>query len=240
MNLIKRLFNSSLGRKYLMAGSGLCLVLFVTGHMIGNLQIFAGRETINDYAQFLQASQELLWVVRLTLLGLVILHIWSATVLTIENRKARPRGYEGHPAPAASSYASRTMMMSGIIIAVFVVYHLLHYTALVQGINFTGQDFSALTETLRDGRERHDVFAMMIIGFRNPFVSAFYLVGVGLLCLHLSHGVRAMFQSLGLKNWQSGPVIDRAAPILAWLLFIGYASIPIAVLFRVIGKELVR
>ena len=240
MHLITRLFKSSLGRKYLMAISGFCLVLFVTGHMIGNLQIFLGRETINTYAQFLQSNKEILWLIRFSLLALLILHIWSAAVLTVENRAARPLGYSGNPAPTAASYASRTMMMSGIIVAVFIVYHLLHYTALIQAVNFTGLDFSLLKEPLRDGTERHDVFAMMIFGFRNPFVAGFYLVGVGLLCLHLSHGVRAMFQSIGLKNWQWDSVIDRAAPVLAWALFLGYASIPISVWLGIVGKEVVR
>jgi succinate dehydrogenase / fumarate reductase cytochrome b subunit len=240
MNLISRIFKSSIGRKYLMAISGLCLVLFVTGHMIGNLQIFLGRETINTYAQLLQSNKEILWLIRLSLLGLLVLHIWSASVLTIENRAARPLTSTGNPAPTAASYASRTMMVSGIIVAAFIVYHLLHYTAHVQAINFTGQSFTHLKEPLRDGTERHDVFAMMIIGFRNPYVSAFYLVGVGLLCLHLSHGVRAMFQSLGIKNWQSGSLIDRLAPIYAWVLFLGYASIPIAVLLQLVGKEVAR
>jgi succinate dehydrogenase / fumarate reductase, cytochrome b subunit len=240
MNLIKRLFKSSVGRKYLMAISGGALVLFVTGHMIGNLQIFLGRETINTYAQFLQSNKEVLWLVRLSLLGLLILHVWSAAALTRDNRRARPLGYSGNPAPAAASYASRTMLMSGTIVATFIVYHLLHYTAQVEAINFTGESFKVLKEPLRDGTERHDVFAMMVLGFRNPYVSLFYLVGVGLLCLHLSHGVRAMFQSIGLKNGHWGPLIDRVAPILAWVLFLGYASIPLAVLLQLVGKEVAR
>lgn len=240
MNFIKRLFKSSIGRKYLMAISGGCLVLFVTGHMIGNLQIFLGPETINTYAQFLQSNKEILWLVRLSLLAFLVLHIWSASSLTIDNRKARPLSYAGNPTPTAASYASRTMMMSGAIVLIFIVYHLLHYTVQVQAINFTGKSFAVLKEPLPDGTERHDVFAMMIHGFRNPYVSLFYIVGVGLLCLHLSHGVRAMFQSLGIKNWQWGPLIDRVALVLAWVLFLGYASIPIAVLLNLVGKEVAR
>jgi succinate dehydrogenase / fumarate reductase, cytochrome b subunit len=240
MNLIKRLFKSTVGRKYLMAISGAFLVFYVIGHMIGNLQIFLGRETINAYAQFLQSNKEVLWAIRLGMLTLIGLHIWSAAALTAENRAARPSGYVGNPKPTAASYASRTMVVSGLVVAAFIVFHLLHYTAQVPAVNFTGESFSVLKEPLRDGTERHDVFAMMVLGFRNPYVSLFYLVGVGLLCLHLSHGVRAMFQSLGLKNWQWGPLIDRAAPVLAWVLFLGYASIPIAVLLRIVGKEVLR
>jgi succinate dehydrogenase / fumarate reductase cytochrome b subunit len=240
MNFITRLFTSTLGRKYLMAVSGVLLVAFVAGHMLGNLQIFLGPETLNTYAQFLQSNREILWLIRLSLLSLVILHIWSATMLTLHNRQARPLAYDGHPAPTAASYASRTMMISGLIVGVFIVYHLLHFTAQVESINFTGKDFTQLKEPLHNGAERHDVFTMMIIGFRNPYVSAFYLLGVGLLCLHLSHGVRAMFQSLGFKNWQWGPSIDKAASIFAWGLFLGYSSIPIAVLIGLLGKEVAR
>jgi succinate dehydrogenase / fumarate reductase cytochrome b subunit len=223
-----------------MAISGGFLLLFVTGHMIGNLQIFLGRDTLNSYARFLQSNQEILWAVRLSLFALLVLHLWSAIVLTIENRSARPLGYSGSPAPTAASYASRTMAMSGLIVAAFVAYHLLHYTVQVPDINFTGQDFATLKEPLRDGSERHDVYAMMVIGFGNPWVSGFYLVGVALLSLHLSHGARAMFQSLGLKNGQWSPVINRAAPVFAWILFLGYASIPLAIMLGLIGKDVAR
>jgi succinate dehydrogenase / fumarate reductase, cytochrome b subunit len=236
MNIIKNLVFSTLGKKYIMAVTGLALFLFVVGHMVGNLQIFLGRDAINTYAQLLHSSKELLWVVRLGLLAVVALHIWSAVSLTAENRAARPMGYEGNPAPLAASYASRTMIMSGVIIAVFVVYHLLHFTVQVKAINLTGVEFQGLKEILRDGTERHDVYRMMIIGFQNPIVSVFYLAGVGLLCLHLSHGIAAMLQSIGLKNRRSAPLIDRAAQIIAWVLFLGYATIPIAVLMG-FGKQ---
>jgi succinate dehydrogenase / fumarate reductase cytochrome b subunit len=131
------------------------------------------------------------------------------------------------------------MMFSGVIVATFVVYHLLHYTVRVESINLAGQDFAALKETAPGGGERQDVFRMMVLGFRQPVVSLFYLVGVGLLCLHLSHGLQAMFQSLGLKDRTYRSLIDRAAPIIAWLLFLGYGSIPTAVLLG-FGKEVVK
>jgi succinate dehydrogenase / fumarate reductase cytochrome b subunit len=221
-----------------MAGTGVVLVLFVCGHMVGNLQFFLGPEAINRYAHFLQSTGELLWVVRLSLLAVVAVHVWSAVHLTLENRKARPMTYTGNPVPTAASYASRTMLVSGIILGTFVVYHLLHYTVRTEAINFTGTDFATLKETTDHG-VRSDVFKMMVLGFSKPLVSGFYLVGVGLLCLHLSHGIQAMFQSLGLKSRAWGPVIDRAAPIVAWLLFLGYASIPVSVLLGY-GKEVLN
>ncbi len=236
MNVLVRLFRSSVGKKLVMAVTGVGLVLFVCGHMVGNLQIFLGPEAINRYAELLQSSQELLWGVRLTLLGFVGLHVWSAISLTRENRAARPLDYDGKPAPAAATYASRTMLMSGLIVAAFIVFHLLHYTVRVDAVNMTGKSFADLHEVTESGTERHDVYKMMILGFRQPLVSVFYLVGVGLLCMHLSHGVRAMFQSLGLLTPKCAPLIERTAPIVAWILFLGYVSIPVAILLGY-GKE---
>ncbi|MCP5517587.1 MAG: succinate dehydrogenase cytochrome b subunit [Verrucomicrobiales bacterium] len=239
MNVLVRLFGSSVGKKLVMAATGLVLVLFVLGHMIGNLQVFLGPEALNRYAAFLQSNREVLWAVRLVLLTCVGLHVWSALKLSSENRAARPLDYDGRPAPAAATYASRTMLMSGLIVAAFILYHLLHYTVRVEAINFTGKSFLDLKEAAPGGGERHDVFKMVILGFRQPLVSLFYLVGVGLLCLHLSHGLRAMFQSLGLLTHKCGPLIARAAPVVAWILFLGYVSIPLAVLLG-FGKEVLH
>jgi succinate dehydrogenase / fumarate reductase, cytochrome b subunit len=225
--LLRHLFCSSIGKKYVMAGTGAVMVLFVLGHMAGNLQIFLGPDALNRYGHFLQSNVEVLWPVRLVLLAVIILHIWSATRLTLENRAARPLAYAQWQ-PTAASYASRTMMMSGIIVAVFIVYHLLHFTVMVQAVNFTGKEF----QTLKDSEQRHDIYRMMVIGFQQPLVSFFYIVGVGLLCLHLSHGMSAMFQSLGWKNRAYGPCLDRAATWGAVVLFLGYVSIPISILLR--------
>ena len=226
MNIVANLFNSSLGKKYLMAISGAALFLFVVGHLLGNLQIFLGADAINRYGEFLQSNKEILWPARLGLLFMVALHIWAAVKLSAENKAARPVGYAANPVPVAASYASRTMLMSGLIIAAFVLYHLLHYTVQVRSLNFTGTDFVAL----HDAQGRHDVFKMMVTGFSQPLVSGFYILAMGLLCLHLSHGVSATFQSVGWKNEVSGPLIDRFAKIAAGTIFLGYISIPIAIL----------
>jgi succinate dehydrogenase / fumarate reductase cytochrome b subunit len=220
------LFKSSLGKKFVMAASGVLLFLFVVGHLVGNLQIFLGPEAINRYGHFLQSNVELLWPVRIGLLVLVGLHIWSAIQLSLENKAARPISYAGAPTPPAASYASRTMLMSGLIIAAFVIYHLLHYTAQVQAINLTGKDFL----TLHDEKGRHDVYAMMVLGFQQPLVSGFYVVAMALLCLHLSHGVYAMFQSLGIKVGCCPCLPKCLAKWGAILIFAGYASIPVAIL----------
>jgi len=234
MKLIDGIFRTTLGRKFLMALSGAGLGFFVIGHLIGNLQIFGPPELINQYGALLHSKPALLWFVRLGLLGVVGLHIWSAIALSNANKAARPVPYEKW-SPTAASYASRTMLMSGLIIVSFVIYHLLHYTVQVPAINFTGQDFT----TFKDAEGRADVYRMVIIGFRQPLVSVFYIVAVGLLCLHLSHGVSAAFQSLGLKNKACGPLLDRFAQGFAVVIFLGYAAIPAAVLMG-LGKELVK
>jgi succinate dehydrogenase / fumarate reductase cytochrome b subunit len=228
VNLVRHLFCSSLGKKYLMAGSGAVLVLFVLGHLAGNLQIFLGPEAINRYGHFLQSNVELLWPVRIALLAIIAIHIWSASKLTLENRAARPAAYEQWQ-PAAATYASRTMMMSGLIVGAFIIYHLLHFTVMVKAVNLTGKDFDAKPEFF-DAQGRHDVYKMMVSGFQQPLVSAFYLIGVGLLCLHLSHGLSAMFQSLGWKKHSYGECLDRGAKWVAALIFLGYSSIPVTIL----------
>ena len=225
MKIITNIFQSSLGKKYIMAASGFVLFLFVVGHMAGNLQIFLGADTLNRYGHFLQTNPELIWPARLFLLLMIGLHIWSAVQLSIENKAARPVGY-GEYRPVGSSYASRTMLMSGLIIAAFVIYHLLHYTVQLQAINLTGKDFL----TLHDEKGRHDVYAMMVLGFQQPLVSGFYVVAMALLCLHLSHGVYAMFQSLGIKVGCCPGLPKGLAKWGAILIFAGYASIPVAVL----------
>lgn len=234
MNSIKSIFQSSLGRKYLMAATGFLLFLFVVAHLIGNLQVFLGPEAINRYGHFLQSNLELLWPARIILLVFLIGHVWAAASLSVENKAARPVAYAVYQ-PKGSSYASRTMLMSGIIAFVFILYHLLHYTAEVRYINLTGQDFS----TFVDATQRHDIFKMMVVGFSNGWVSAFYVLGVGLLCLHLSHGASSMFQSLGWKSDAYRPFLDQAARAVAVLIFLGYVSIPVAILCG-FGREVVK
>jgi|SRR5579884_763214 len=221
---VANLFTSSVGKKFIMAGSGLLLFIFVVVHLAGNLQVFLGPEVINRYGNFLQTNTEVLWPARIILLILVLLHIWAAIKLTIENRAARPQPYAQNEVVAAS-YASRTMIWSGFIVLAFIIYHLLHFTAQVPGINLTGQDFMKL----EDAKHQHDIFAMMVIGFRSPIVAGFYIFSMFLLFAHLSHGVKAMFQSLGWQGPAYKGVIAKFAVIISWLIFLGYIAIPIAI-----------
>jgi len=225
-------FISSIGKKFIMAATGLLLFLFVVAHLLGNLQIFLGPEAINRYGAFLQGNVELLWPARISLLIIVGLHIWSAIKLSAENKAARPLPYCQKELVAAS-YASRTMLMSGLIILAFIIYHLLHFTIQMQAVNLVQEDFAPF----KDAEGRHDVFAMMVLGFSNPIVCAFYAIAMFLLFLHLGHGLGAMFQSLGWKSPAYVPVINGFARITSWLLFIGYLSIPFAILVCHYGRD---
>jgi succinate dehydrogenase / fumarate reductase cytochrome b subunit len=219
MSVLARLIKSSLGKKYLMAITGIGLFLFVIAHMLGNLQIFIGPDAINRYGNFLQTTPEILWPARIGLLAFVGIHIWTSIALTIENRAARTARYEVKEVVDAS-LASRTMIWSGLIVFAFVAYHLAHFTLMVTHPAY---------RNLHDELGRHDVYRMMILGFQQPIISGFYILGVGLLCVHLGHGVAAMFQSLGLKNEAYEVRIDALAKIAAVILFLGYAAIPISV-----------
>lgn len=232
MNLIRKVFQSSLGKKYVMAISGILLFGFVIGHMLGNLQIFLGADAINSYAALLKSKPGLLWLARIGLLCLVGLHISSAIQLSIDAKRARPIPY-GERRALSATYASRTMLMSGLIVFAFIVYHLLHFTVAVPEVNllksapgFPNANFRELT----DAQGHQDVFRMVVLGFSNVWVSGFYIIGMALLCLHLSHGISSLFQSLGLKQRCCGKIIDRFAVASAVVIFVGNSSIPIAVL----------
>ncbi len=234
MKPLQMLFHSSVGKKLVMGATGAALVLFVIGHLVGNLQVFLPKERINAYAHLLHANAGLLWVVRLGLLAVVGLHVWSAITLSAENRAARPDAYRSGKEPFGASWASRYMLMTGLVIAAFVVYHLLHYTAQIRAINLTGQDFGGFVVEAGPQKGFKDVHRMLVVGFSQPVVSLFYLVAIALLCVHLSHGMSAMFQSLGMQEGAWRARLQCGAKALAVALFAGYAAIPLAVFFRIV------
>jgi succinate dehydrogenase cytochrome b subunit len=217
---LSRLWRSSLGKKYVMAITGFGLWLFVIVHMLGNLQIFLGPEKINAYAALLKANPALLWSARAGLLFIAILHITAATQLVLANRRARPVGYK-FKKPVASTFANRTMWISGAILLAFILFHLAHFT-------FGWIDPQFLL--LEDSERRHDVYGMMVEGFSDPLVSIFYIISMGLLLSHLSHGVSSLFQSLGLRGKKTFGFFDKLAKVTALALFIGNSLIPLAIL----------
>lgn len=220
--LISAFLHSSVGRKMIVAITGVILLLFVIGHLLGNLQIFLGPDWINSYAQHLRDLGILLWLTRGVLLLAVILHIWFTIQLAIENKRARPEAYIDKR-PVKATFASRHMVVSGLVVLVFIIYHLLHFT-----FRKTDPRFDQLH---LDPHGHHDVYSMMVYGFQNIYVSIFYVIGLFLLMLHLTHGASSFFQSLGLNNKKLTPRLATGARILAWVLFVGYTSIPVAVFF---------
>jgi succinate dehydrogenase / fumarate reductase cytochrome b subunit len=225
MNALSAFCHSSIGKKMIVAVTGVILILFVIGHLLGNLQIFLGPEWINGYSEHLRNLGPLLWIIRAFLLTTVVLHIYFTIQLAIENRRARPKSYIDKENVKAT-FASRHMVMSGLIVLAFIIYHLAHFTVRV-----TDPRFGLLKA---DPLGRYDVYSMMVYGFQNIYVSAFYVVGLFLLTLHLSHGASSFFQSLGLNNKELNPRLAWSGRIFAWLLFIGYVSIPVAVLLGLV------
>ncbi len=222
MNLLLSFWRSSIGKKWLVALTGLALLGFVAAHLVGNLQMFAGAEKINAYAEFLHANTKPLWLARLGLIGAFCLHIAATLTLVAQNRAARPQGYQMQRHVQAR-LSTRTMALSGLTVLSFVIFHLLHYTLRVTDSRFKTVAEGGLLEST------HDVFRMVVLGFQSPLVSGFYLLSTGLLALHLSHGVQSVFQTFGLESKKSAQWMPRAGRILSLLIFAGYASIPVAV-----------
>ena len=215
-----------------MAISGLVLVGFIIGHMLGNLQFFMGPEVINAYAYHLHhlpGAPFSLWAIRGFLLLMLAVHVWMAILLTKENREARPESYLGQKTNVAT-YASRTMPITGVLILAFIVFHILQYTTRVVPEDYNQTIGESTIEVAHVELEYFDVYAMMVSGFSSPIISLFYIVTMALLCMHLSHGVHSMFQSVGLRNESRRPKLKLGAAAFAGLIFIGFASIPAAVL----------
>lgn len=218
---INSYFSSTVGHKFLMALSGLVLVGFVIAHLVGNLQVFLGQEAINRYGNFLQGMTELLWPARIFLLIMVVVHIVTSIQLALVSNTARPVAYS-KKAYIKASLASRTMMYSGVIVLGFIVYHLLDFTFLKIHPQY---------RDLIDAQGRHDIYSMMIFSFQQPLICIAYIVPIFFLCAHLSHGISSLFQSLGLNTLRSRRPLTKIGTLLAWIIFIGYALIPIGCYF---------
>lgn len=216
-------YDTTIGKKAVMAVTGVILFGFVVGHLAGNLQIYLGPEKVNQYARLLHSMPGPLWGARIVLLVSVVLHIWSSWQLWLLKRRARPVAYKMR-ANLDSSYASRTMIWSGPIVGAFVVYHLLHFTF--------GTVLPGGLARLPDGSV--DVYRNLITGFSQPLVSLFYMVAVTLLGFHLYHGLSSMFQSLGINHPRYTPRFEQFAALASVLITIGNLSIPAAVLAGVV------
>jgi len=210
---------TSIGRKVVMAVTGAVLFVFVVGHLIGNLQVFLGPQALDAYARALRRFPALLWGARSGLLIATALHVWAAWSLTSMNRRARPVGYRKRRY-RTTTYAARTMRWSGVILLLFVVYHLAHFT---WGVRRVHPDF-------REGAVYHNVVA----GFRVVPVALLYVAAMVALGLHLRHGLWSMFDTVGWNHPRLSRLRDRCATVFALLITLGNVSIPLAVLAGIV------
>jgi succinate dehydrogenase / fumarate reductase cytochrome b subunit len=219
INGLGSLWRSTIGKKYVMAISGLIWFGYLILHLWGNLKIFAGATFLNDYASFLRTVGEpffsysvLLWIVRLVLIPAFIIHMWAAISLTNRDRASRPRGYSVKK-NLESTFASRTMIYGGLFIVLFVIYHLLDFT------------FGTVNPNYIDG----DVYHNVVASFQQPLVVLFYLLAMIAVGMHLLHGVWSLFQTLGWNSARANRLIRNFATLAALVLTLGNISIPVGV-----------
>jgi succinate dehydrogenase / fumarate reductase cytochrome b subunit len=211
---------ASIAKKTVMAISGAAFILFVIGHMVGNWQLFMGPEVLNAYAVTLRELGPLLWAVRAIMFIFLILHVWTGIRLYLENRWARPIGYQKKDTVQAS-LASRTMIWSGLGILLYVVYHVLHFTLFVTNPHYAN---------LKDANGHTNVYAMVVDGFSNYWISGVYILAMAFLAYHLSHAVPSMFQTVGWNRPQYHMGFRIIGVAFALFMFIGYSIMPVAVL----------
>ena len=213
MNRLQLLWNSSVGKKFIMAITGLIWVVYLITHVLANLLVFEGPTRINAYSAFLHGTGGALWAARLVLIVALILHIVAAVQLAERRHEARPVGYVAGREPQVSTVASRTIRWGGALILAFLVYHLLHFT-----VGTAHPDFV-------EGDPYHNV----VTGFHNPLVVVFYLVAMGFVGLHLYHGIWSSGRSLGMSPPSPRPLRRTLALALALLVWLGFSAIAIAV-----------
>jgi succinate dehydrogenase / fumarate reductase cytochrome b subunit len=246
MNVLLRPWRSSLGAKYVMALTGIGLIGFVVAHMLGNLLIYLGPDALNSYAKALKDRPALLWTARTGLLTIFLVHLVLGIRLWLQNRQARGVRYV-HEDTVQASWASRNMLLTGLVLLAFIIFHLAHFTF---GVVTTyspkaGEQVSYLdlretgpadpARSQSDDGGRHDVYKMVVVGFSIPWVTITYVVAQVFLWLHLWHGASSWFQSLGINHPAYNPLIRAVGPVLATAVLIGNCSIPLAVLSGLIG-----
>ncbi len=230
MGTIKKSILSSLIKKFVMAITGFVLASFLLMHMLGNLQTLeGGPHAINAYANFLQTLPwEFLWGFRCALAACFVLHFLTAYLLVLENNKARPQTYAVKK-NLASTFASRTMIYTGTIVIAFALIHILHYTMLKLNPEFKVLDWIA-TSGMYEGKTIHDVYAMMILGFSNTWVSLAYIFSMVVIGFHLSHGVSSMFQSIGFRDEKWRYRLNAIAVAYCVVIAAGFSINPAAAL----------
>jgi len=218
MNRLRLLWDSSAGKKVIMAITGLIMVAYLITHVLANLLVFQGPANINKYSAFLHGTGGALWAARLVLLAALVLHIVAAVQLSARRFDARPVGYAAGRSPQVSTWASRTIRWGGALILAFLVYHILHFTV--------GTAHAAFVE----GDPYHNVTT----GFHSPVVVLVYLVAMAAVGLHLYHGIWSSGRSLGMSPPSPNPLRRSVALVLALTIWLGFTIIPIAVYAGVI------
>jgi succinate dehydrogenase / fumarate reductase cytochrome b subunit len=218
-----RLFSDSIGRKAVMAVTGLLMVLFVVGHLLGNLTIFAGPDGLNGYAQHLHELAPLVWGTRVVMAISVLLHLVLGVQVTLENSAAKPDKYAVSHSLRAT-FASKTMIWTGVVLAAFVVYHLLQFTFHVTPDVVFGME-----------GDRPDVFTMVVNSLDRTAIAALYVVAVVALFLHMSHGIQSAFQTLGISNAFLLQRYGAVGKVLSGIFLVGFGSIPVLIVIGVVA-----
>jgi succinate dehydrogenase / fumarate reductase cytochrome b subunit len=234
MKAFGEIWRSNIFQKWLMALTGLLLVGFLLGHLSGNLLVFLGKEDINSYAHGLRTMGHgmVIWIVRLGLLSMFVLHVTAAITLSRRNRAARPQSY-AKVTPRKSTVASRTMLYSGLLLLSYVVYHLAHFTwGAVHAGNYAGQ--TGWEYTLADGTLVPDVYRMVVASFQVPLIAVLYVLSMVMVGLHLNHAIASAFQTMGVTNQRFVPLIRRIGPALSFIVAAGFSAVPLAILAGVV------
>ena len=218
MNRLGAFWNSSVGKKAVMAVTGIIGVVFVIGHMVGNLQVFQGADRLNAYGHLLHGPlNELVWGARVVLLLALVLHVLAAYQLTMQNRAARPIEYAVRTSQV-STLASRTLRWGGVLLLAFIIYHLLDLTI----------------GTVNPAFQEGDVYANLLGSMHRPLIAVFYIVAMAALGLHLYHGAWSSLRTLGVAQASASPLKRRAAVVIAIIIAVGFAVVPLAVLLGVV------
>jgi len=218
LDYLRPFMTTTVGSKFLVALTGLALTGFVIGHLVGNLKIFGGPDAINSYAQFLKDLGPLLWVVRFGLLAVFVTHVLLVLKLKKRSADARPIGY-AYPATVQASAPSRYMLLTGLLILTFLLFHLAHFTfGWIENVDY------------HDSKGRHDVYTMVVKGFSNPLIVGLYVVSQVVLFFHLIHGFQSAFQTLGANSPRFQRLFRQIGLVIATFLLLGNVGIPVYIL----------
>jgi succinate dehydrogenase / fumarate reductase cytochrome b subunit len=223
---LRQVYRSTVGLKILMAVTGLLLLLFVLQHLVGNLKVFGGQDAFNSYAEFMQGLGLIKWGARGGLLAVLVVHVASAFKLRARNAAARPSRYEVRRSYASTWYG-RTMMISGVLVLVYIAYHIAHFTGELV-------NYQELYDEAADGHVRRDIYTNFVRSLSNPLIGGFYVLGNVALGFHVAHGASSMLRTLGASQGRFRPALEKLGPVTGLLLGAGNVSMPLACMLGII------